>query len=303
MTEHWRSADFVSAAHAWIDARLPELGLVRTGEVEQPHVYPWSTVMRVPTGAGPVWFKANHQPLRHEAALTALLARRSAGLVPAPLALDQETGWLLMADAGDRLRDLAPADALGRWHDVLPAYAELQLACEADVPALLALGVPDRRLPTLADSYAALLAELPGTDARLPGRSRVEELCGELAAFGVPETVQHDDLHDAQVFLRDGHPQVLDWGDACVSHPFFTLSVVLEGVVQWGVDDEPGSEDLAPYVASYLAPYRERHAGDLDEAVRLALRLGWVCRAVNGHLPGDPDATRTRLRMFLDGRP
>ena len=38
-------------------------------------------------------------------------------------------------------------------------------------------------------------------------------------------------------------------------------------------------------------------------AVDLALRLGWVCRAINGHVPGDDGATRTRLKMFLDGRP
>jgi hypothetical protein len=40
----------------------------------------------------------------------------------------------------------------------------------------------------------------------------------------------------------------------------------------------------------------------LREAFGLALRLGWVCRAVNAHTLGaDPGLTRTRLRMFLDG--
>ena len=42
--------------------------------------------------------------------------------------------------------------------------------------------------------------------------------------------------------------------------------------------------------------------GDLDEAARLALPLGWICRAVNGHLPSNPGHTHTRLRMVLDGR-
>ena len=37
---------------------------------------------------------------------------------------------------------------------------------------------------------------------------------------------------------RDGSHLVMDWGDACVSHPFFTLSVTLEGVLAWGLDDE-----------------------------------------------------------------
>jgi aminoglycoside phosphotransferase (APT) family kinase protein len=128
-------------------------------------------------------------------------------------------------------------------------------------------------------------------------------MCRELAAYGIRETVQHDDLHDGQVFLGAGTHLLLDWGDACVSHPFFTLSVTLEGVIAWGVDDEERSEDVEPYLAAYLAPYRERYDGDLREAAGLAMRLGWICRAVNGALPQDAAGTLTRLKMFLDGVP
>lgn len=124
-----------------------------------------------------------------------------------------------------------------------------------------------------------------------------------VAGFGLPELLQHDDLHDAQVFVRAGRHLVLDWGDACVSHPFFTLSVTLEGGLAWGLDDVWNSVDTAPFRDAYLAPYAERFAGDLVAAARVALRLGWVCRAVNGHVPGDDLGTLTRLRMFLDGRP
>ncbi|HEX6149873.1 aminoglycoside phosphotransferase family protein [Nocardioides sp.] len=303
MTEYWRSADLVDRAHAWIDDRLAELGIERTGEVAQPHVEEWSTVMRVPTADDTVWFKANHEPLRHEAALTALVAARAPERVPALLAFDAGTGWMLMRDAGRRLREAVEEErSLARWHDVLEAYARVQLACEDDVDALLALGVPDRRLPTLAEAYAALLLELGDADPRWPSPDRVDALCRELSAYGVHETLQHDDLHDGQVFLGEGTHLLLDWGDSCVSHPFFSLSVTLEGVIAWGLDDVAGSEDLTSYVESYLRPYHERYDADLDAAVALAMRLGWICRAVNGHLPTAPDMTRTRLGMFVDGQ-
>lgn len=302
MRGHWTSPGFIEAAHRWIDARLQEVGQERTGDVTQPHVEEWSTVMRVPVATGTVWFKANHRPLRHEAALTALLSARVPERVPALIALDVESGWMLMADAGRRLREVVVEErSLERWHDVLAACARLQLACETDVPALLALGVPDRRLPTLPTAYRELLADLEDPDPRVPSPDDVAAWCEQLASYGVRETVQHDDLHDGQVFLGDGTHLLLDWGDACVSHPFFTLSVTLEGVVGWGLEDVAGSEDLAPYLESYLAPYRERYDGDLLEAARLAMRLGWVCRAVNGHLPHDPASTHTRLRMVSDG--
>ena len=299
MTEQWRSPDLVDCVHRWIDERLGELGIERTGDIEQPHVEEWSTVMRVPTADGTVWFKANHEPLRHEAALTALVAARAPDRVPAMLAFDAGTGWMLMRDAGRRLREVVAEErSLARWHDVLDAYARVQLACEDDVDALLALGVPDRRLAALPDAYAALLAELGGPDEGWPTSERVAELCRELTTYGIRETIQHDDLHDGQVFLGEGTHLLLDWGDSCVSHPFFSLSVTLEGVVAWGLDDVAGSEELGPYVESYLRPYRQRYDGDLVAAAALAMRLGWVCRAVNGHLPADPAMTRTRLQMY-----
>lgn len=305
--ERWREPAFVAEAHAWIDGQLAGLGRVRTGEVEQPHVTAWSTVMRVPTDGGPIWFKANEQAMVHEAAVLELVARRSDGRVPSPLARDPRTGWMLLADAGPRLRDVVEQErSLARWLDVLAAYARVQIACEDDVDELLGLGLPDCRLHTLPGQYADLLATLPDPDPRLPGPDAVESQCARLAAYDVRETVQHDDLHDGQVFLGSGVHQVLDWGDACVSHPFFTLAVTLEGVIAWGVDDVAGSEDLEPHLAAYLAPYAEhtgRSLAELREAASIAMRLGWVCRAVNGHLPQDPGSTHTRLKMFLDGQP
>ena len=307
LEQRWLEPAFVSAAHDWIDDRLAALGRTRTGEVEQPHVTDWSTVMRVPTADGPVWFKANDAAMVHEAAVVDLVASRSDGRVPAPLAHDPLTGWMLMADAGRRLRDVIPEErSLARWYDVLAAYARIQIGCEDDVDTLLALGLPDRRLRTLPTSYAALLADLGDTDPRLPGPDAIRDLCDRLAAYGIRETVQHDDLHDGQVFLGSGVHQVLDWGDACVSHPFFTLAVTVEGGIAWGVDDVADSEDLEPHLDAYLGPYAEHYdigAAHLREAARLAMRLGWVCRAINGALPQDPGSTRVRLKMFLDGTP
>lgn len=292
------------------ELRLPEVqawiaaAVETTGPAERTHDYPWATVLRVPTADGDVWFKANAPGLRHEGALLRLLASRRPDLVPEPLALDLGRGWILMRDAGTRLRELSAVEgSLDRWPDVLPRYAELQLALAGDVDELLALGVPDLRLAQLPHRYERLLDELRGEElpryrAAVP---RIRELCAELARYGIPETLQHDDLHDGQVFVRDGAYRIIDWGDAVVSHPFFTLSVTLEGVIQWGLDDVEGSIDTAPFRDAYLRPFGAER--DLRPAVDLALRLGWVCRAVNGHAAGheEPERTHTRLRMFLDG--
>ena len=188
---------------------------------------------------------------------------------------------------------------LSCWLDILPLYAGLQIDLADHADELVAVGVPDMRLSTLPSSFEKMLddlGELPAYDLRrLEGNvSRVAEMCDELAGYGLPETIQHDDFHDGQVFVRDGRYQLLDWGDACVSHPFFTLSVTLEGTLAWGLDDIQGSVDVTPFRDAYLEPFTPLANGaDLDAACTTALRLGWVCRAVNCHLErvgSHPDA-------------
>lgn len=306
MSTKWEDPRWLVEANEWIAGELDRLELRPAGEIAQTHIYPWSTVLRVPTDGGNVWFKANADSGRYEAALVTLLSARRPDCVPPLLGVDLERGWMLMADAGTALRQLqAEERELDRWLDVLPLYAGLQLDLAHHVDELLALGVPDLRLVTLAERYERLVEDV-GVEQRFRDAvPRVAELCEELAGFEIPETVQHDDLHDGQVFVRDGRYLLMDWGDACVSHPFFTLAVTLEGVLAWGIDDVEGSVDTRPFRDAYLRPFAERCGrGDLAVAAEAALRLGWVCRAVSADAAGgDRENTPVRLRMFLDGRP
>jgi hypothetical protein len=266
----WTDPAWLAEAHAWIRSQVEP-----TGAIEQPHVRPWSTVLRVPTSDGDVWFKANVPVHACEAAVVSTLARLRPDRVPELVAVDLDRGWMLMRDAGIRLREMVERDRdLGRWLDVLPAYGELQLAAVDHAEELIALGVPDRRLAVLPAQAAELLDEV----------GLVAEMCEQLSSYGIPETIQHDDFHDAQVFLRDGRYLFFDWGDACVSHPFFSMSVTLEGGIGWGLDDVAGSVDLTPFRNAYLDAFR-RHGSraELESALSLALRLGWLCRALNVH--------------------
>jgi hypothetical protein len=287
---------------AWADERLDAAGRPRTGAPDQVHVRPWSTVIRLPTAEGDLWFKANTADLRHEALVALLLARRVPDRVPPLIADDVERGWMIMEDGGRRLREvLAEERDLSRWDDVLEGAADIARAMEPDVDELIAAGVPDLRLAVLPDRYAALV-EAGDIEQRFRDAvPRVREMAEELASYGVTETLQHDDLHDGQVFVRGDRQLILDWGDCVVSHPFFTMSVTLEGVVAWGLDDVENAVDLDPLVDRYLRRY-DPDRPELKNAVPVAMRLGWACRAANGSVVEDPESTRNRLRMFLDGR-
>ena len=307
----WTDPAWRAEADAWIGEQLVRLGAAPAGEIDQLHVQPWSTVMRVPTDGGDLYFKANDASLGHEASLVELLASRRPDCVPPLLAVDIDRGWMLMADAGTKLRDLIASEReLSRWLDVLPLYAGLQIDLMKSVNELVARGLPDLRLGFLPEQLEALLETVEGLPAEVHARLSaslpdIAGLCEELASFGVPETIQHDDLHDGQVYVRGNRYLLLDWGDACVTHPFFTMAVTLDGVIAWGVDDVEGSAGTEPFRDAYLAPFARVVPGaDLVGACTIARRLGWICRAVNGHLGGAEPVERTtaRLRMFLDGR-
>lgn len=312
----WTDPAWRAEADAWIDHQVARLGASVSGDLEQVHVRPWSTVIRVPTTVGSLFFKANADSLRHEAGLARLLAERRPDCTIALYAVDVERGWLLMADAGRPLREIVAEErSLERWLDVLPLYASVQLDLAGDADALIALGLPDLRLASLPDAAAAMLDALDGLaagsfehDERRRLRELlpfVEEQCAQLATYGIPETIEHDDFHDGQVFVHDSSYLLLDWADACVTHPFFTLAVTLEGVIAWGVDDIEGSLDTAPFRDAYLSTFAGvATEDDLVAAAAIATRLGWICRAVNGYRSGNEPIERTlvRLRMFLDGR-
>ncbi|PWR08737.1 phosphotransferase [Micromonospora sicca] len=281
-------------ALAWVRDALAAHGHRVTGPVES-RVRPWSLVWQVPTDAGPFWFKANNPGTRYEAALLAELPRLCAGAVLDPIAVDVERGWSLLPDGGPSLRDtLAGKRDVTHWAQVLPAYAELQVAVAPHAWRLLDRGVPDQRpelMPELFDRLlddeeALLLGEPDGLTPELHQRLRAYRpefaaVCRRLAEVDVPATVQHDDLHDGNVFVGDDGYRFFDWGDASVAHPFGTLLVTLRSVAYAG-ELAPGDPALIRLRDAYLEAWTDRHdRATLREVAGLAMRVATVSRSLS----------------------
>jgi len=97
---------------------------------------------------------------------------------------------------------------------------------------------------------------------------RFAELCDELAAHGIPETVQHDDLHHANLYAEDERLRLLDWGDASISHPFASLVVTFRFLEE--INKLPPSDDWFRRLRdAYLEPWGNGLAGTFALAIRV----------------------------------
>lgn len=70
----WMQPGWFEQVSAWIHMELDQQDIRVSGEILQPHVSPWSTVLYVPTTRSVLYFKATAPALSHEAALTQALS-------------------------------------------------------------------------------------------------------------------------------------------------------------------------------------------------------------------------------------
>ncbi|MFF3465184.1 phosphotransferase [Streptomyces sp. NPDC002619] len=313
----WERETWREEALDWVEGELAARGLRATGTLGV-RLRPWSVLVRVPVEVhgtqDTVWFKANPPASAFEGALTAALSRWVPERVLVPLAVDPGRGWSLLPDGGELFRDVLEREPVevGIWEELLRQYARVQVALVPYTREIEELGVPGARTTALPEAFDRLVAEntVLRTDerARLARlRPRLVDWCAELAAVGVPDSLDHSDLHDGQLFCpAPGRFVFFDWGDAAVTHPFCSLLVPARRACdRYGADVLPRLRD------AYLEPWTGagRTAAELRRAVSLAWRLGALGRATSwGRLfpsaasaaEGEADGARWLLALLTE---
>ncbi|WP_020670879.1 phosphotransferase [Amycolatopsis nigrescens] len=297
----WSSEDWREQAVSWLDERLSAAGIRRTGEVTQPHLQPWGTVLKAPTTRGPFWLKAPGPETAFEIELYQLFLRVAPDWVLTPVAADQERGWLVLPDGGAVLGDrIDEIDLTAELAEILPEYGRLQRDLSPHVDDLVSFGVTDMRAAAMPKRFEEALDAVGqylsqyGDPAGWEVHRRATELrgtfgswCERLAGAVVPASIDHNDLHPWNIFVPGasgtpdaGKAKFYDWGDSVVAHPFASMLVALGFVGQYfglGADD-PGvlrARDAYLEVFTDLAPHTE-----LVEELELACRVAKVARVL-----------------------
>jgi hypothetical protein len=307
---YWTHPDWQKQAHDWIQAETERQSIHVTGEIEQPHMYPWSTVLRVPTSAGMLFFKATAAETIYESALTERLAGWYPGCMPELVAVDATRGWMLMRDGGEQLRAaIRPTRDVTPWNPVITRYAEVQIGLVGHVIEMLALGVPDHRLAALPALYTQLLKDEESLridqekgltseewEQLKAMRPRFEQICSELAGFEIPESLNHGDFHDGNVLIRDGHITFFDWGDASLTHPFVSLRTLFVSVeIALDLDDYSLTPEMMDLLEHYLEPWQKFASKDaLLDAYSLSRPVASIVKALSWYKTISPLAGALR---------
>ena len=267
----WHDPAWQKQAHDWIRAEAKQNSLEIIGEIEQNHAYAWSTVMRVPTSAGTIFFKAIAPEAIYESTLTQKLAAWYPDCMPQLIATDASHGWMLMRDGGEQLRaSIRPAQDIKPWEPVITRYAEIQIGLAEHVDEILALGIPDRRPAALPTLYAQLLADEASlmidqkkglTSAEFQQLQnltpRFQQICTDLISLGILDSLNHGDFHDGNVLLKNGRLTFFDWGDASVTHPFTSLRTFFVSIeISLKLDDYAFTPEMSGLLDRYLEPWQ-----------------------------------------------
>ncbi|MEO6892861.1 MAG: phosphotransferase [Ktedonobacteraceae bacterium] len=236
----WYHPGWFARVVAWTEQQIAQLGERIIDTPEQLRVGERGYLLRVKTTEETFYLKALPPFFAHEIALLAYLALAYPTSVPALVAVDTDTQWMLMRDFGDAL--LSQSENLDDAEEALRRYAAIQIDQVEYIERLHALGCQYLPTETLAQQLDILLADTPSLTTNSPLSLSAEDMlrlhsltpllrsmCQQLTEAPIPASLEHGDFYDENIALTGAGPLFFDWTDSCIAHPFFSLYPFLLG--------------------------------------------------------------------------
>lgn len=202
---------------------------------------PWSTMLRFSTPSGDFYLKQTPPAISKEPQIIQLLSEQFHASVPIVIASNNDLHCFMMQDGGKNLRSILKAEfKLDLLCQSIKEYASIQRSTEDHVENFFKLGVPDWRLAKLPSLYDEMVKQTDFlkadgvTDQEL---RRLQALspqflaqCELLSSYGILETIGIPDFNDNNTLFVSNTKRMtfIDWGEAAITHPFFSLYNILE---------------------------------------------------------------------------
>jgi aminoglycoside phosphotransferase (APT) family kinase protein len=268
----------------WAQNYLTANGYEIQDSPETVRAMPWSVVTRFSTSKGSIYLKEMATLFSLEPTLIRTLSEWDDGTAPRGISINKDLRCFLMEDAGIQLSTYLKTNfQIDLLAKAVTMCAKSQYKAVNHVDVLLSIGVLDWRLVKLPNLYLQLLNQeailrddgLTAAEIKVLRtlHPTISTLCDRLSQYKIPETLEHTDFHDSNILIKDGCLTIGDWGDAVISHPFFSLVSYLNSVTRY-YDVKETDERYVHLQSVYLNAWLEFASKDhLIEAFQLAKRL------------------------------
>lgn len=234
----------------------------------------YSTVYRLKSINSVVYLKVTPELLFYEAEILKFLHEQGCQHIPELIAQNSLLTCFLTRSCGDEsLRHLFKHEIDSKKLIMgITNYTAIQRLQEKNIQPLLTMGVPDWRLERFSGFYQKLIQQHELLIGDGLTEKEVEQLhdyyplcvklCADLAAYKIPETLNHCDFQYNNMLLdkHTGEINIIDWGETVITHPFFSLNGCLWNLTYFNAFKTSDPEYLAlksQSVVSWLDDFEE----------------------------------------------
>jgi hypothetical protein len=277
----------------WISEIICPLGFELTGPVRQFNASCSFSLLRFETTGPAVWFKAVGAPNRHEFGITLKLAELLPNYLPKIIGTRPDwNGWLSFEVEGTTLADTQEINA---WEEAAATLARLQIDAIPNLNKIAAAGAHDLSGTTLSafvDPFFEVIAQLMKQQTKVAPpmlsepdlqllKERINESLAELQALSLPDTLGHLDLNPGNIIASPRGCKFLDWAEAYVGNPVFSLQYLLEHFRRSVIADQMSVRRLK---SAYAEEWRNRVSStEVNEALQLSPLLAAFAYAASSN--------------------
>ena len=289
----------------WTSKVLAANKLRLDGGFSQLNAGPSFSLIRFETSGRAIWFKAVGEPNLREFSLASNLAKLFPAHVPRIIATRPEwNGWLSLEVEGTNLNETADTAS---WKRAASALAELQIDSTRHTHEILSTGAHDLRsekLVRLVHPFLDAMGDLMGQQIKRPPSAltrtelaelsvNIQDALDRLAVLGIPDSLGHLDLNPGNIIVSETGCAFLDWAEAYIGPPFFSLEYLLEHNSRTTKPDATLRDQL---VNSYYGHWRQHlPANAISKARVLVALLAVFAYASGGETWNDSDRLRDPL--------
>ncbi len=208
----WADARGATSDRSWMHSSVDI-----HGEARQIRAWNLSSIWKLPTADGAVWFKGVPPFMTHEAAVLQLVEGHP---VPRVIAAEGHRQLLQEMEGHDGYR----ADG-AQQHAMIEALIRLQQDTMGRVNEFLAAGVPDFRSAAIVKRLADFVHCVAPGDASLAGLvAELPERLARVDSLGPSPALVHGDAHPGNCRIGTNPPVWFDWGDSFIGSPLFDVA-------------------------------------------------------------------------------